>query len=185
MVVCRPARSATRGSRPPRAARRESRTPAGYHVACPRSRPEARRYQAPALWLVIEREPCLRAARPASLETGSGTRRRRSSAHFAEHFSGHGAMPGSRAGFPEAADAATRGNHEQRTAVADVPNGNCPFRARPAAHEVPAPERGPPRSATMSASPRLPDGELAAAISTTVVKALARTTGRGPTKAKT
>jgi uncharacterized protein YbcI len=30
-----------------------------------------------------------------------------------------------------------------------------------------------------------PDGELAAAISTTVVKALARTTGRGPTKAKT
>jgi uncharacterized protein YbcI len=37
----------------------------------------------------------------------------------------------------------------------------------------------------MSASHRLPDGELAAAISTTVVKALARTTGRGPTKAKT
>ena len=30
-----------------------------------------------------------------------------------------------------------------------------------------------------------PDGELAAAISNTVVKALARTTGRGPTKAKT
>ena len=30
-----------------------------------------------------------------------------------------------------------------------------------------------------------PDGQLAAAISTTVVKALARTTGRGPTKAKT
>jgi uncharacterized protein YbcI len=29
------------------------------------------------------------------------------------------------------------------------------------------------------------DGELAAAISDTVVKALARTTGRGPTKAKT
>jgi uncharacterized protein YbcI len=29
------------------------------------------------------------------------------------------------------------------------------------------------------------DGELAAAISNTVVKALARTTGRGPTKAKT
>jgi uncharacterized protein YbcI len=29
------------------------------------------------------------------------------------------------------------------------------------------------------------DGELAARISTTVVKALARTTGRGPTKAKT
>ena len=32
---------------------------------------------------------------------------------------------------------------------------------------------------------RRPDGELAAAISNTVVKALARTTGRGPTKAKT
>jgi uncharacterized protein YbcI len=30
-----------------------------------------------------------------------------------------------------------------------------------------------------------PDGQLAAAISNTVVKALARTTGRGPTKAKT
>lgn len=30
-----------------------------------------------------------------------------------------------------------------------------------------------------------PDGELADAISTTVVRALARTTGRGPTKAKT
>jgi uncharacterized protein YbcI len=30
-----------------------------------------------------------------------------------------------------------------------------------------------------------PDGQLASAISTTVVKALARTTGRGPTKAKT
>jgi uncharacterized protein YbcI len=37
----------------------------------------------------------------------------------------------------------------------------------------------------MSADRRLPDGELAAAISTTVVKALARTTGRGPTKART
>jgi uncharacterized protein YbcI len=30
-----------------------------------------------------------------------------------------------------------------------------------------------------------PDGQLAAAISNTVVKALAKTTGRGPTKAKT
>jgi uncharacterized protein YbcI len=37
----------------------------------------------------------------------------------------------------------------------------------------------------MSADRRLPDGELAAAISTTVVRALARTTGRGPTKART
>ena len=37
----------------------------------------------------------------------------------------------------------------------------------------------------MSAGRWLPDGELAAAISTTVVKALSRTTGRGPTKAKT
>src|SRR4051794_21039169 len=37
----------------------------------------------------------------------------------------------------------------------------------------------------MSAGRWLPDGELAAAISTTVVRALARTTGRGPTKAKT
>ena len=36
-----------------------------------------------------------------------------------------------------------------------------------------------------TAQPRRPDGQLAAAISTTVVKALARTTGRGPTKAKT
>ena len=37
----------------------------------------------------------------------------------------------------------------------------------------------------MSADSRLADGELAAAISTTVVRALARTTGRGPTKART
>ena len=37
----------------------------------------------------------------------------------------------------------------------------------------------------MSAEGRQPDGELAAAISNTVVRALARTTGRGPTKAKT
>jgi uncharacterized protein YbcI len=37
----------------------------------------------------------------------------------------------------------------------------------------------------MSADRRLADGELAAAISTTVVRALARTTGRGPTKART
>jgi uncharacterized protein YbcI len=37
----------------------------------------------------------------------------------------------------------------------------------------------------MSADPPRHDGQLAAAISNTVVKALARTTGRGPTKAKT
>jgi uncharacterized protein YbcI len=37
----------------------------------------------------------------------------------------------------------------------------------------------------MSAEERLYGGQLAAAISDTVVKALARTTGRGPTKAKT
>jgi uncharacterized protein YbcI len=37
----------------------------------------------------------------------------------------------------------------------------------------------------MSADRRRPHGELAAAISNTVVKALARTTGRGPTKART
>jgi len=37
----------------------------------------------------------------------------------------------------------------------------------------------------MSADGPLADGELAAAISNTVVRALARTTGRGPTKAKT
>jgi uncharacterized protein YbcI len=37
----------------------------------------------------------------------------------------------------------------------------------------------------MSASGQWHDGELAAAISNTVVAALARTTGRGPTKAKT
>jgi uncharacterized protein YbcI len=37
----------------------------------------------------------------------------------------------------------------------------------------------------MSADRRRADGELAAAISTTVVRALARTTGRGPTKART
>ena len=37
----------------------------------------------------------------------------------------------------------------------------------------------------MSADQRRADGELAAAISTTVVRALARTTGRGPTKART
>ena len=37
----------------------------------------------------------------------------------------------------------------------------------------------------MSADHRRPDGELAAAISNAVVRALARTTGRGPTKART
>jgi uncharacterized protein YbcI len=37
----------------------------------------------------------------------------------------------------------------------------------------------------MSAGTQWHDGELAAAISNTVVAALARTTGRGPTKAKT
>jgi uncharacterized protein YbcI len=37
----------------------------------------------------------------------------------------------------------------------------------------------------MSSDPRHPDGQLSAAISNTVVQALARTTGRGPTKAKT
>jgi uncharacterized protein YbcI len=37
----------------------------------------------------------------------------------------------------------------------------------------------------MSTDRRLHDGELAARISNTVVKALARTTGRGPTMAKT
>jgi uncharacterized protein YbcI len=37
----------------------------------------------------------------------------------------------------------------------------------------------------MSAEEQLHGGQLAAAISNTVVKALARTTGRGPTKAKT
>ena len=37
----------------------------------------------------------------------------------------------------------------------------------------------------MSAEGRPSDGELAARISNTVVRALARTTGRGPTKAKT
>jgi uncharacterized protein YbcI len=37
----------------------------------------------------------------------------------------------------------------------------------------------------MSAGSQSHDGELAAAISNTVVAALARTTGRGPTKAKT
>jgi uncharacterized protein YbcI len=37
----------------------------------------------------------------------------------------------------------------------------------------------------MSVEGRPSDGELAAKISNTVVRALARTTGRGPTKAKT
>src|SRR3954467_1762616 len=37
----------------------------------------------------------------------------------------------------------------------------------------------------MSSDPRHPDGQLSAAISNTVVQALARTTGRGPTKART
>jgi uncharacterized protein YbcI len=37
----------------------------------------------------------------------------------------------------------------------------------------------------MTVEDRQPDGQLAAAISTTVVRALARTTGRGPTKART
>ena len=37
----------------------------------------------------------------------------------------------------------------------------------------------------MTAEAPRPDGQLAATISDTVVRALARTTGRGPTKAKT
>jgi uncharacterized protein YbcI len=37
----------------------------------------------------------------------------------------------------------------------------------------------------VNAGALLPEGELAAAISSTVVRALSRTTGRGPTKAKT
>jgi uncharacterized protein YbcI len=37
----------------------------------------------------------------------------------------------------------------------------------------------------MTAGARHPDGQLVSAISNTVVKSLARTTGRGPTKAKT
>lgn len=37
----------------------------------------------------------------------------------------------------------------------------------------------------MSAEPKAPDAQLAATISTTLVQALARTTGRGPTKART
>ena len=37
----------------------------------------------------------------------------------------------------------------------------------------------------MSTEAPIPDGELAAKISNTVVRALSRTTGRGPTKAKT
>jgi uncharacterized protein YbcI len=37
----------------------------------------------------------------------------------------------------------------------------------------------------MSAEAKSPDAQLAATISTTVVQALARTTGRGPTKART
>jgi uncharacterized protein YbcI len=41
------------------------------------------------------------------------------------------------------------------------------------------------RKAAMSSDRQWQDGELAARISTTVVRALARTTGRGPTKAKT
>src|SRR3954454_11624809 len=41
------------------------------------------------------------------------------------------------------------------------------------------------RAQTMSSHPGTPNGRLAAAISNTVVKALARTTGRGPTQAKT
>src|SRR3954463_5876053 len=57
---------------------------------------------------------------------------------------------------------------------------------RPARH----PDRRPAAfdgrgRAAMTAEPSHHDGELAAAISTTVVRALARTTGRGPTKAKT
>ena len=43
---------------------------------------------------------------------------------------------------------------------------------------TPAPDR------SSSSEGRLSDGELAAAISKTVVQALARTTGRGPTKAR-
>ena len=37
----------------------------------------------------------------------------------------------------------------------------------------------------MTAEGSHPDGQMASAISNTVVRALARTTGRGPTKAKT
>jgi uncharacterized protein YbcI len=42
-----------------------------------------------------------------------------------------------------------------------------------------------PGDETMTSRPTHPDGRLAAAISNSVVKALARTTGRGPTQAKT
>jgi uncharacterized protein YbcI len=62
----------------------------------------------------------------------------------------------------------------------------CAIRAGP--HRIPAEARladASAWSATMSAERPLLDGELAAAISNTLVKALARTTGRGPTKAKT
>src|SRR5690242_7907822 len=41
------------------------------------------------------------------------------------------------------------------------------------------------RWSDMSPDRPLPDGELAAAVSNAVVRALARTTGRGPTKART
>src|SRR3954454_14257196 len=51
---------------------------------------------------------------------------------------------------------------------------------------APAPPEPDAGGLVLMFSPRSPqDGELAAAISNTVVKALARTTGRGPTKAKT
>jgi uncharacterized protein YbcI len=46
-------------------------------------------------------------------------------------------------------------------------------------------ERGLYMTPTTSTGEWRPDGELAAAVSNTVVRALARTTGRGPTKAKT
>jgi uncharacterized protein YbcI len=51
-------------------------------------------------------------------------------------------------------------------------------------HEELCPIRAP-RRVTVSGQTRSFDGELAAKISTTVVRALARTTGRGPTKART
>ena len=64
--------------------------------------------------------------------------------------------------------------------------GACPRCSRPLAQHDDAPAACAGwRDQTMSGRPTHSDGRLGAAISDIVVKALARTTGRGPTQAKT
>ena len=65
------------------------------------------------------------------------------------------------------------------------PNWECPQSDRPGDDQEERCRDGESGESTMSVEQRAHGGQLAAAISDAVVKALARTTGRGPTKAKT